>query len=387
MSLRTDRPIADAMLLLAGRTVAGLFDKPKNPLMDSLLGRVPQREPALGEVLMGPHALQAAVGAATWPLLGELFPGTGSVRSRAEWNAWLEHRQKPASPTEEQILERARRNVVDAIRGSEGLSGRLVRVEPQGSYFNNTNGRTFADVDLRVVDPGIFIEYAPEVAPAVADQAFGYYSVGLTNSQILQWLRAELVTILSDKFKTGVKPGKKAIKIEGITGSRADVDVVPCMNYHEIVSVAGQYNVRKGIILLSTEGKLTVNFPDQHHANGVLKRDRTAHRFKRIVRCFKHMGEEMVEHGVLAANAPSFLIECLVYLVDDREFLFDTDDLYGRAWRVARHMQQLLNNPYGIAHLTEINEIKLLFGDHQPWTLATAQEFANAAVSHLGNLR
>jgi hypothetical protein len=336
---------------------------------------------------MGQEAYQTAISAATRPLLSGLFPAAGSVRSRADWNARLQHWQKPASATEKETLERARGNVMDAIRGSRWLNSRPVSVQPQGSYHNNTNGRTLADVDIRVVDPGIFTEYAPDVAPAAADHALGYSPVGVTNAQILEWLRTELVTVLTANFKPGVKPGKKAIKIEGITGSRADVDVVPCMNYHHIVNIAGRYHTHKGIVILSTDGKFTVNFPDQHHANGVLKRERTAHRFKRVVRSFKHVGEEMVEHGVLAANAPSFLIECLVYLVDDREFLFHTDDLYGRAWRVARHMQQLLRNPYGVAHLTEINEIKTLFGAHQPWTLATAQEFANAAVIHLGNLR
>lgn len=319
------------------------------------------------------------------PLLSALFPQAGSVRSRAEWNAWLEHRQKPASPTEEQMLERARRYVIDAIQRSEGLVARGVRVEPQGSYFNNTNGRTLADVDLRVVDPGIYIEYALGVVPAEAYQAFGYYPTGVTNSQRLQWLRAELLTALSDKIKKGVGPGKKAIKIEGITGSRADVDVVPCMNYHGIINVAGQYRVLPGIILLSTGGQFIINFPEQHHANGVRKRERTAHRFKRVVRCFKHMGEEMVKHGVLPANAPSFLIECLVYLVDDGQFLVDAD-LYGRMRRIAQSMQHILQNPYTALELTEINEIKLLFGPHQPWTLATAQEFADAAVLYLGNL-
>src|SRR5262249_41345042 len=80
---------------------------------------------------------------------------------------------------------------------------------------------------------------------------------------------------------------------------------------------------------------------------------------------------------------PSFLVECLVYRVEDDYFLVDADDRYDRLLRLVRRMHGQLNDPVWAATANEINEIKLLFGPHQPWTIEVAKRFSAAAWNRL----
>ena len=97
------------------------------------------------------------------------------------------------------------------------------------------------------------------------------------------------------------------------------------------------------------------------------------------------MRADMTDHGLLAVSVPSFLVECLVYVVEDWHFLVPTDDRYDRVRRVTIRIQELLSDPAIAAALTEINEIKYLFHPAQAWSRENAMTFANTAVAHLGN--
>jgi hypothetical protein len=159
--------------------------------------------------------------------------------------------------------------------------------------------------------------------------------------QVFTGLRVNLVKDLSARFgKVNVEVGKKAIRIKGITGSRAEVDVVPSVRYHYVYwsPAAARYFVREGITILSTDGRSTINYPDHHARNGQAKRARTGYQFKRSVRIFKRMQADMLAMGWLKARVPSFLIECLVYAVEDEYFRVLADDRYGRVCRIAWRM-------------------------------------------------
>lgn len=61
--------------------------------------------------------------------------------------------------------------------------------------------------------------------------------------------------------------------------------------------------------------------PAPHNQNGIAKRAQTQHRFKKVVRSLKHLRDELVELKLIGPKqAPSFLIECLVYAVEDYHF-------------------------------------------------------------------
>jgi hypothetical protein len=148
--------------------------------------------------------------------------------------------------------------------------------------------------------------------------------------------------------------------------------------------LARQYRQARGITILGSDGTWVHNFPDQHHANGVSKRARTAHRFKRHVRIFKRLRDDLVREQKLApGRVPSFLIECLTYAVEDHYFLVETDDRYDRAYRILQRMWELLDNPPWTSTATEINGIKFLFHAAQPWTIDNARGFVALALAQL----
>jgi hypothetical protein len=320
--------------------------------------------------------------------LGLLFAGTESARRRAEWNARFEYWEKPATVSEEGRIDRAWNNVAVALQASSWLTNEGVEIRPQGSYHNNTNVRTEADIDLRAGHRSLKIEYHENVLRQCADSVLAYSDYGLTFSQIFTGLRTELTQYLSDAFGRGnIVPGTKAVRVKGITGSRAEVDVVPTIRYHYVrwLDHFSRYDVVEGVAILSTDGRWTVNFPEQHNLNGITKRSLTSHRFKKIVRIFKRMRADLAERGLLSVSVPSFLVECLVYNVEDNYFLVEDDDRYERVRRVALRMQALLANEEWAARMMEINGVKWLFHPEQAWTYSAALTFANAVVAHLGD--
>jgi hypothetical protein len=105
-------------------------------------------------------------------------------RSRQSWNDRLIHWERPASDHEEDKIERAAGMVRKVVVANAWLTNEGVTVEPQGSYFNNTNVRTEADMDLRVVHPSILIQYAPGVIVESAYRELGYSSSNLSFAQV-----------------------------------------------------------------------------------------------------------------------------------------------------------------------------------------------------------
>ena len=366
--------------------MAGLLGNPNQGegILASLLGeaRNPPPPPALS-----PSALFGAL-FGTPPRPGFADGIFETIRRRSAWNDRLAHWQKAATGTEEATIERARRNVLAVTADNRWLLDSSVVVASQGSYHNNTNVRTEADIDLRAVHRALKIEYAPGVVPQSAAGALGYSNYGMTFEQIFGRMRSELTGDLSRRFgASNVVSGKKAIRIKGISGSRAEVDVVPTIGFHYVSwdASSSRFNIDEGVAILSTDSAWTVNFPVQHTANGVAKRARTRHRFKKVVRVLKRMRADMTARRVLTVSVPSFLVECLAYLVEDWHFLVDGDDRYARVRRVAMRIQELLSNPQAEASLCEINELKLLFHPAQAWSHSGAVTFADAVVAHLGD--
>jgi hypothetical protein len=86
---------------------------------------------------------------------------------------------------------------------------------------------------------------------------------------------------------------------------------------------------------------------------------------------------------LLPNQVPSFLIESLVYGVEDVHFLVDSDDRYDRILRIVnRILLQSLDTAWPPV-ATEINEIKLLLHSSQPWSLTNVRQFAAAARKRL----
>lgn len=201
-----------------------------------------------------------------------LIEALAKARSRNSWNDRLAHWERPASETEEAKIERAAGMVRDALSTSYWLGAEGVVIEPQGSYFNNTNVRQTADQDLRAVHPVLHVEYAPGIERQTVEQQLGLYTVSRTYGEILASMRAEIDGALAGKF--GILnldiSGNKATRVLALPGSRAPVDVVPCFRY---VWVTGNcllgLHQHHGVTIISKTGVWTNNFPVQHHQNGM----------------------------------------------------------------------------------------------------------------------
>ena len=103
-----------------------------------------------------------------------------------DWESDFRKWAKPPGITEEQRIENAEKSIRNAIRASEKLRERNVRVFTHGSYKNNTNVRRDSDVDIAVV---AYHTFFPDYPVGTNDETFGniisdykYSSFNLNNS-------------------------------------------------------------------------------------------------------------------------------------------------------------------------------------------------------------
>lgn len=324
----------------------------------------------------------------TTPARVLLEKALAAARTRSSWNDRLEHWEKPASDSEETQIERAADMVRKALAKNRFLLQQDVTVAAQGSYHNNTNVRQGSDMDIRVVHPHLRAEYADGINVQNADAKLGLVTVSPPLTELTQALRRETSAALIQAFgqENVDTTGGKAIRVNALSGSRAPVDVIPAVRYFWVVngSATGSYSVHEGMTFLTTKGKWIHNFPEQHHDNGITKRGNTRLRFKKIVRSLKRLRDELIDAQQLGPKqVPSFLVECLAYGVEDEYYLVDADDRYDRIRRVLNRLAELLNDAGWRSNATEINGIKYLFRDTQPWKPADAQTFVNAALRRL----
>lgn len=217
-----------------------------------------------------------------------------SIRRRGSWNDRFSHWERAESTTETQKIERARNMVQEALARNEWLNREGCRLVQQGSFTNRTNTRGESDIDLRVQHPGRVIQYGQGVNMGLAYQAGAYSNTGRSFQAILGEMRKHIVADLVNSFGRGAidSSGKRAIRVNGLDGSRAEVDVVPAFTLHFITagpSFMQPFVTTEGVGLLNPPGDWTYNFPDLHIANGRSKRQRTGLQFKRVVRIIKRM--------------------------------------------------------------------------------------------------
>ena len=312
-----------------------------------------------------------------------------SSRSRSSWNERLAHWERPASETEEVQIQRSASMVRAALNKNPWVASEGVQVRAQGSYYNNTNVRQDSDMDLCAWHPGIKVEAEQGLSIEEVDSQLGYTrSSGRLIPDIAAQLRCEVGDALRAQFDAAnVKDGSKAFRVSAVPGSRADADVVPAVRLHYAFrrgsGVFSTLDYVEGVVIYAQDGTQTLNFPAQHHGNGKAKRERTRHRFKKIVRCAKRLRDELVMLGTLSqGQAPSFLVESLVHGVEDSAFLF-AEDRYDRMRRVLARIGEQVFSPDITAIAREINDIKWLFHVSQPWTLSDAQAFVTAAQRRL----
>jgi hypothetical protein len=216
---------------------------------------------ALGAFPTSPSTESLGLGAFLAPNPPGLFGGILSerYRRRAQWEERFKHWERSESDAETQRIERARNMVQRALTQNDWLQAGGVRLEPQGSFTNRTNTRLEADIDLRAQHPHMKVEYDQNVHAQSADQHYGYSYTGGTLQALVSAMRSEIESDLVRKFgRAKVNVGKKAIRVNGLEGSRAEVDVVPALTFQSIKWLPNTqtYSQTTGVAILSTDGTL-----------------------------------------------------------------------------------------------------------------------------------
>lgn len=197
----------------------------------------------------------------------------------------------------------------------------------QGSYGNDTNVYRDSDVDVVIRLNQTYYADTTSLRPDAKtnyDKAFSRatYKYADFKTNVLAWLQKE--------FGANVKPGKKAILING-SGNRRDADVLVCAQHRRYraasTGVDNQYD--EGIIFWTSDGTEIVNFPKQHSENCTTKQQNTNSRFKRMVRVYKNMRNRMIGDKYIADGvAPSYFLEGMLWNVPADKFVQSCEDSF-----------------------------------------------------------
>lgn len=299
----------------------------------------------------------------------------------SDWEDLFRNWAKPSSDTEQQKCDNAVRMVSGAISEDNVLLQKNIEVFAQGSYRNNTNVRQDSDVDICVCLIDVcFADYS--MSSNLTDQVVGLNSSSYTYNEFKSSVEKALVA----KFgRTSVKRGNKAFDIHANT-YRVDADVVACFEHKRYTgqqNYDGTFYYLSGTEFRSDSGDSIINWPQQHHENGVAKNDATGNRFKYITRVLKRLRNEMTDKGISVAKPiPSYLIECLVWNVPKEGFGHNTytDDV---RYILAHTFNETINDEK-CSGWGEVNELKDLFRSSQPWTRQQAHDFLSAAWDYIG---
>lgn len=292
---------------------------------------------------------------------------------------------KPASDTEEIQCDRATRMIREAMEAYLPLSRREYMVIAQGSYPNNTNARRNSDVDICVVMEDVQIS---DYSDAQGETSESY---GLTPShRIFGDDRNTVHRALIQRFGTGnVSAGTKAFDVHSVAGSRVDADVVPAWRFRAYRGrdARGLPVSRDGVVLWSTDGKMVINFPEQHRSEGTAKNRRTNGYFKSAVRILKHVRYDMLDEKLpVADGVSSFLLESLLYNVDDQHFT-SAFTWETRMRNLLHHIHEGLKSGEAGEKWVEVSGFKWLFrptyGLAANWTSEQARAFVLAAYNRI----
>lgn len=271
------------------------------------------------------------------------------------------------------------KNTYASVKGAledsnANYTDRKFKVFLQGSYGNDTNIYAESDVDVVIRYDGAFF-YDINKRPAEEQAAFnaahsnGTYAYKDFKDHVTQALQA--------KFGDAVKPGSKAIKIEG-NGNRRNADVIVAFEYRRYYKFKSSNDESHdtGICFFSSNSTQIANYPKQHSENVTAKHQRTGNKFKPMARIFKNMRSKLIEDGLISKGAaPSYYIEGLLYNVPDREFVGDYQDILLNVLKWLRAAKDR-------SEFVCANEQYYLLRDntHTCWACADGDNFIDSAI-------
>lgn len=293
--------------------------------------------------------------------------------SEATLVAW----SKGPSKTESDRCDHSETAIRKAIRADHRLAGLDVSVFAQGSYKARTNIGRNSDVDICVRYNNEFFADYPS---GTTDATFG----NRPGTMPFVEFKGMVHQALSNHFGTAaVTRGNKALKLRA-NSYRIEADVVPTFEHRRYeVGSDRTHSYLSGVGFRTDAGELIENWPQQNYDNGVHRNNRTGRKYKRVIRILKHLRAKMGESGTNSATpVPSFLIEGLVWNSDLRAF---EKSSYTEVLRyVIADTWNNTRNDESCAEWGEVNELKYLFRNSQPWTRYDANSFLQEAWNYLG---
>ena len=169
----------------------------------------------------------------------------------------------------------------------------------------------------------------------------------------------------------------KCIKV-GERSTTLPADVAPCMTLRRYDSVSRYH---EGIRIVPDSGGEIINWPQQDYDNGVAKNTSTSRRYKRTVRGLKALKILMAAGGNV--ETPSWLVECLTYNVPDSVFSSPRD--VNNALGALEWLRAELAGTVGRGEWVEVNRLKWLFAEDQPWSLQDARLFVGNSLGYIAS--
>lgn len=267
----------------------------------------------------------------------------------------LEGFTKPISESEKQRCENMIRMIKDAIQTyyietrDSKMDLNNFEIFLQGSYANNTNVKQNSDVDICVMYKNVFYHEMPQGYSLDAS----YITSDLDYFEIRELVKKALVM----KFgPSRVSDKNKAIHVQANTYT-TDGDVVVAFQYRKYTD---SINYKEGIYYKALYDNSTViNYPKIHISNGNTKNIETNHMYKKMVRIFKRIMYDMQNDNIyVSKEAKSFVLECMVYNIPNKEIFQYMDTKY------TTNLNNMINTFISTSMnlWKEVNDIKYLFG-------------------------
>lgn len=280
------------------------------------------------------------------------------------------------SVTEQQKMINAETAIRKAILANPTLANMEISIFAQGSYKSKTNVRNDSDVDICVCLHSTFF---PRYPSGKTREYYGNSPGSISFSDYKDLIHKALGNYFG---YDNITKGNKAFDIHS-NSYRVDADVVPAMEYRFYYDNDNGYHKPTGIAFDPDKGERIINWPQQVYDNCLDKHNNTGQRYRKMTRILKRLRNKMASEGMTVANdIPSFLIQSMVWSASDACFNRTSYTADVRAVLAHCFNETLSSGNY--ASLKEVNDIKYIFGSHQPCTREKAHTFFSSAWDYIG---
>lgn len=283
----------------------------------------------------------------------------------------------PASNTEEERIDNTIKMIRSAIDNWHVLDGLDIEVFVQGSYANNTNVRTSSDVDVCIMLRNTFFSSYPD---GRCREDYGFTPGSISFDEY----KTRVYDALEHKFgREMINVGNKSIKIDSNTYHvQADAVIAFMLKDFRIINSTNSEHYIEGIRFYAKDETEVTNYPKDHIKNGKDKNKSTNHKYKKLVRIFKHIRNNMVSDGEINGDIiSSFLVECLIWNVQNyiiTGYSTWTETVKQAIIYLYNQIKENNHKEWG-----EVSEHLYLFRGHK-WTDADAKDFLVTVWNYLG---